>query len=103
MNVPTSSLARLSDVSVHMNCGAEIGVAATKSFTSQLTILYAIIDEMSGGLIGLEEQRYKLQNAVRELIEGQSMIEHIVDEIKEVKDIYVLGRSIHYPIALEEL
>ena len=101
VNVPTSSLARLSDVSVHMNCGAEIGVAATKSFTSQLTILYAIIDEMSGGLIGLEEQRYKLQNAVRELIEGQSMIEHIVDEIKDVKDIYVLGRSIHYPIALE--
>ena len=101
VNVPTSSLARLSDVSIHMNCGAEIGVAATKSFTSQLTILYAIIDEMSGGLIGLEEQRYKLQNAVRELIEGQSMIEHIVDEIKEVKDIYVLGRSIHYPIALE--
>ena len=37
MNVPTSSLARLSDVSIHMNCGAEIGVAATKSFTSQLT------------------------------------------------------------------
>jgi glucosamine--fructose-6-phosphate aminotransferase (isomerizing) len=84
-----------------MNCGAEIGVAATKSFTSQLTILYAIIDEMSGGLIGLEEQRYKLQNAVKELIEKQSMIEHIVDEIKDVKDIYVLGRSIHYPIALE--
>ena len=57
MNVPTSSLARLSDVSIHMNCGPEIGVAATKSFTSQLTILYAIVDSLSGGAIGLEDQK----------------------------------------------
>jgi glutamine---fructose-6-phosphate transaminase (isomerizing) len=84
-----------------MNCGAEIGVAATKSFTSQLVILYSIIDELSGGVIGLEDQRNRLQNAVKELIEKQSMIEQIVDEIKDAKDIYVLGRSIHYPIALE--
>ena len=101
VNVPTSSLARLSDISVHMNCGPEIGVAATKSFTSQLTILYAIIDELSGGVIGLEDQRYRLQDAVKELIKSQSMIERITDEIKDVRDIYVLGRSIHYPIALE--
>jgi glucosamine--fructose-6-phosphate aminotransferase (isomerizing) len=101
VNVPTSSLARLSDISIPMNCGPEIGVAATKSFTSQLTILYAIIDELSGGVIGLDDQRYRLQNAVKELIKSQSMIERITDEIKDVRDIYVLGRSIHYPIALE--
>jgi glucosamine--fructose-6-phosphate aminotransferase (isomerizing) len=101
VNVPTSSLARLSDISIPMNCGPEIGVAATKSFTSQLTILYAIIDELSGGVIGLENQRYRLQNAVKELIKSQSTIERITDEIKDVRDIYVLGRSIHYPIALE--
>ncbi len=101
VNVPTSSLARLSNISVHMNCGPEIGVAATKSFTSQLMLLYSIIDELSGGVIGLEDQRDRLQNAVKELIDNQSMIEQIVNEIKDAKDIYVLGRSIHYPIALE--
>jgi glucosamine--fructose-6-phosphate aminotransferase (isomerizing) len=101
VNVPTSSLARLSDISISMNCGPEIGVAATKSFTSQLTILYAIIDRLSGGVIGFEDQRSKLQNAVKELVEGQKLIEQIADEIKNAKDIYVLGRSIHYPIALE--
>jgi glutamine---fructose-6-phosphate transaminase (isomerizing) len=101
VNVPTSSLARLSDISVSMNCGPEIGVAATKSFTSQLTIIYAIIDRLSGGVIGLEDQRSKLKNAVKELVEGQKLIEQIADEIKNAKDIYVLGRSIHYPIALE--
>ena len=101
VNVPTSSLARLSNISVHMNCGPEIGVAATKSFTSQLMLLYSIIDELSGGVIGLEDQRDRLQNAVKELIDNQSMIEQIVNEIRDAKDIYVLGRSIHYPIALE--
>lgn len=100
VNVPTSSLARLSDVSVHMNCGPEIGVAATKSFTSQLAILYAIIDELSG-TIHLDDQRFKLQNALKELIERQKEIERIAYEIRDVKDIYVMGRSIHYPIALE--
>lgn len=100
VNVPISSLARLSDVSVHMNCGPEIGVAATKSFTSQLTILYAIIDELSG-VIHLDDQRFKLQNALKELIERQKVIERIANEIRDVKDIYVMGRSIHYPIALE--
>jgi glucosamine--fructose-6-phosphate aminotransferase (isomerizing) len=100
VNVPISSLARLSDVSVYMNCGPEIGVAATKSFTSQLTILYAIIDELSG-VIRLDDQRFKLQNALKELIERQKVIERIANEIRDVKDIYVMGRSIHYPIALE--
>ncbi|MGA7367697.1 MAG: glutamine--fructose-6-phosphate transaminase (isomerizing) [Nitrososphaeraceae archaeon] len=101
VNVPTSSLARLSDISIHMNCGPEIGVAATKSFTSQLMILYAILDKLSGGVIGLEDQRHRLHGAVKELIERQGMIERIANEIKDVRDIYVLGRSIHYPIALE--
>jgi glucosamine--fructose-6-phosphate aminotransferase (isomerizing) len=84
-----------------MNCGPEIGVAATKSFTSQLTILYAMVDSLSGGVIGLEDQKYKLQSAVKGLVERQRLIEQIAEEIKDVKDIYVLGRSIHYPIALE--
>ena len=101
VNVPTSSLARLSDVAVHMNCGAEIGVAATKSFTSQLMILYTIIDRLSGEAIGLEGQRDRLGVAVRGLIERRSIFEQIANNIKDVKDIYVLGRSIHYPIALE--
>ncbi|MGB8643458.1 MAG: glutamine--fructose-6-phosphate transaminase (isomerizing) [Nitrososphaeraceae archaeon] len=79
VNVPTSSLARLSDVSIHMNCGPEIGVAATKSFTSQLTILYAIVDSLSGGVIGLEDQKYKLQSAVKGLLERQRLIEQIAE------------------------
>jgi glucosamine--fructose-6-phosphate aminotransferase (isomerizing) len=101
VNVPTSSLARLSDCFVNIDSGAEIGVAATKSFTSQLTMLYVVVDTLSGGALGIESQRYKLQEAVRNIIQNQDVIEQIAEEIKEVKDIYVLGRSVHYPIALE--
>lgn len=100
VNVPTSSLARLSDISVHLKCGPEIGVAATKSFTSQLAILYAIIDELSE-MIHFEDQRSMLQNAVKEVLEKQNIIEQIASEIKDVRDIYIMGRSIHYAIALE--
>ena len=40
----TSSLAQISSISVGLNCGPEIGVAATKSFTSQLSVIYKIAD-----------------------------------------------------------
>ena len=43
VNVTTSSLARLSDCFLEVKCGPEIGVAATKSFTSQLSIIYYIV------------------------------------------------------------
>jgi len=42
-NTEESSLSRMSDVSLYLNCGPEIGVAATKSFTAQLAITYKII------------------------------------------------------------
>ncbi|MGY5150618.1 MAG: glutamine--fructose-6-phosphate transaminase (isomerizing), partial [Candidatus Nitrosopumilus sp. bin_68KS] len=47
VNLLTSSLARESDVVIGMNCGPEIGVAATKSFTSQLVIIYKIVEKLS--------------------------------------------------------
>ena len=47
VNSFTSSLARESDVVIGMNCGPEIGVAATKSFTAQLAILYKIVQKLT--------------------------------------------------------
>ncbi|MBT4298955.1 MAG: glutamine--fructose-6-phosphate transaminase (isomerizing), partial [Nitrosopumilus sp.] len=46
VNLLTSSLVRKSDITLGMNCGPEIGVAATKSFTAQLTILYKIVQKL---------------------------------------------------------
>ena len=47
VNHLNSSLSQESDVVVGLNCGPEIGVAATKSFTSQLAILYKITDRLA--------------------------------------------------------
>ena len=50
VNLLTSSLTRKGDVVLGMNCGPEIGVAATKSFTAQLIILYKIVQKLSGSI-----------------------------------------------------
>ncbi len=98
INSLTSSLARESDIVIGMNCGPEIGVAATKSFTSQMIVLYKIVQELSKDIeIDFEE----ISSAISQILEEHNMIKKIASEIKEISDIYVLGRGIHYPIAIE--
>ena len=98
INSLTSSLARESDIVIGMNCGPEIGVAATKSFTSQLIILYKIIQELNDEIkINFEE----ISSSISKILEEHNLIKKIASELKEISDIYVLGRGIHYPIAIE--
>ena len=98
INSLTSSLARDSDIVIGMNCGPEIGVAATKSFTSQLIVLYKIIQQLNKEVnIDFDE----ISNSISKILEGHNNIKKIALEIKEISDIYVLGRGIHYPIAIE--
>jgi glucosamine--fructose-6-phosphate aminotransferase (isomerizing) len=100
VNVPTSSLARTADVSLRINSGPEIGVAATKSFTGQVSLAYAILDSISGGKIGFD--REVISEKITKMLCGASSIEHLVNTtMPRVNDIYLLGRSIHFPIALE--
>ena len=100
INITTSSLARISDCFLEIGCGPEIGVAATKSFTSQLSVLYGIVNNISN------ENRFQndlgnLAKAIEATISIESEIEKISEKIKDFKDIYIMGRSLHYPIALE--
>ncbi len=97
VNLPMSSLARESDVVIGMNCGPEIGVAATKSFTSQLAILYRIVQEITGTGIDFAE----ISRAAAEVLRDHAGIQRIAEEMRDVADIYILGRGIHYPIAKE--
>ena len=50
VNLLTSSLTRKGDIVLGMNCGPEIGVAATKSFTAQLILLYKIVQKLSDSI-----------------------------------------------------
>lgn len=100
VNVPTSSLARIADVSLRINSGPEIGVAATKSFTGQVSLAYAILDSISGGKIGFDKE--VVSEKITKMLSGASSIERLVNTtMPRVNDIYLLGRSIHFPIALE--
>ena len=99
VNVPTSSLARVADASLSVNCGPEIGVAATKSFTSQLSLGYAILDRLSGGRLGFDKSL--VASAISKTLEHANAVNELVSKIAHVNDVYVLGRSNHFPVALE--
>ena len=100
VNVSTSSLARTADASLAINSGPEIGVAATKSFTGQVALAFAILDRMSGGKLGFD--RDDISAKISRLLAGSESIDRLVKATMPcVNDIYLLGRSIHFPIALE--
>ena len=100
VNVQTSSLARIADVSLSIKVGPEIGVAATKSFTGQVSLGCAILDRISEGKVGFD--REMVSGKISKMLAGSSSIERLVNmTMPKVNDIYLLGRSIHFPIALE--
>ena len=99
VNLLTSSLARRSDVVIGMNCGPEIGVASTKSFTSQLVIIYKIVQKLSNNDITINFEKFS--ESILKILENPTKIQQIAKELKEISDIYVLGRGINYPIAIE--
>ena len=99
VNHLNSSLAQESSSVMGLNCGPEIGVAATKSFTSQLTILYKITDKLCNGCINPAWE--KVSSTVSEMLSNHSKIKEIAKDLKDVSAIYVLGRGIHLPIAKE--
>ncbi len=99
VNLLTSSLAREADVVIGLNCGPEIGVAATKSFTSQLVILYKIVQKLSNSDITINFEEFS--KSILKILDNPTNIQEIAKELKEVSDIYILGRGINFPIATE--
>ena len=99
-NTVGSSLSRVSDHSLNLNCGPEIGVAATKSFTSQLAIVYKIIFKL-GNVKNGNEQIIELANKIKDILSKEKTLQEIIELLNESNDVYFLGRAIHHPIALE--
>ena len=99
VNHLNSSLSQESSLVIGLNCGPEIGVAATKSFTSQLAILYKITDKLCNGCINPDWE--KISSIISNILSNHSKIKEIAKDLKDVSDIYVLGRGIHLPIAKE--
>ena len=108
-NVFGSSIARESHGVVYTNAGPEIGVASTKAFTTQLTVIYllAILFGKRKGLIG-ESESIKLINdlielpgKVEEALCREEEIERVAEKFHRASNALYLGRGKGFPIALE--
>ncbi|MGB8165986.1 MAG: glutamine--fructose-6-phosphate transaminase (isomerizing) [Chthoniobacteraceae bacterium] len=107
-NNVASTIARESDGGVYMHAGPEIGVAATKSFTSQVTILTLIglllgrIRHLSSseGLHIMDELE-AIPGKVQRILDQSSAIKKIAEKYADSKAMMFLGRQFNYPIALE--
>jgi glutamine---fructose-6-phosphate transaminase (isomerizing) len=109
VNVPTSSIARESDVVMPTLAGPEIGVASTKAFTCQLAALacLAIAAGRARGTLNEAEEKSLVQALIelpRRLNESLSLepqLEHLARDLAKSKDVLYLGRGTSFPIALE--
>jgi len=100
VNTTSSSLVKSSDSFIGLNCGHEVGVAATKSFTSQITIFYRLLEKFDPSQ-RISSQLNLVVDAVSKILDDQKPVIDICDKLKDVNHLYILGRGIHYPIAKE--
>ncbi|UWQ80494.1 glutamine--fructose-6-phosphate transaminase (isomerizing) [Leisingera sp. S132] len=109
VNVPESSIARESDLALPIFAGPEIGVASTKAFTCQLTVLLALALKAAcdRGHVNAEEMaEYAtairgLPNVLSSALEQNEAIRLAAQKVSEARDVLFLGRGLMFPLALE--
>lgn len=99
VNAAGSSLARESDAVLLLNCGPEVGVAATKSFTAQVMVVNLLVDAILGRtkVNGLK----RLSKAVKAALATEAKVQRIAKAYKDKTDFYFVARGYNYPVALE--
>lgn len=108
-NVPGSSLVRESDMAFMTRAGAEIGVASTKAFTTQLTGLLMLSTALSqtkntlsvSEIADIVSQLRGLPSDINDALEMDKTIEQMAEEFVEKEHCLFLGRGEQYPIAME--
>ena len=109
VNVPTSTIARESDVVMPTLAGPEIGVASTKAFTCQLAVLACLAiaaGRARGELSAQDEQKLvraliEVPRLMAEALALEPQIEKLAEGLAKVRDVLYLGRGTSFPIALE--
>ena len=109
VNVPTSTIARESDIVMPTLAGPEIGVASTKAFTCQLAALacLAIAAGRARGVLSEDDEKRLVRALIeipRHLTEALALepqIEQLARDLAKSRDVLYLGRGTSYPIALE--
>ncbi len=109
VNVPGSTLTRLSDETVYMMAGPEIGVAATKTYLAELAVIYSVITLAESYLEGKTPDTAGVREIIKEMSKVVEKNLPFMDEmsvklseiISKKHDVYYLGRGINYPTSLE--
>jgi glucosamine--fructose-6-phosphate aminotransferase (isomerizing) len=99
VNAAGSSLARESDGVLLLNCGPEVGVAATKSFTAQVVVANLVVDAVLGRKKpnGIKE----LSDAVAGALGCERQVQELVRKYRDRPDFYFVARGYESPVALE--
>ena len=108
-NVVGSSIPRASHAGAYTHAGPEIGVASTKAFTAQVSIIALIALQLAQtkGTISQSRARqilYELENIpnkIREVFKVEEQIKEIAEVFKDAEHFLYLGRGINFPLALE--
>ncbi len=108
-NVVGSSIARETHAGAYTHAGPEIGVASTKAFTTQITILTLLALKLACEKGTFSETRYKeilseiegIPSKVEKALEANPLIEIISEAYKDASNFLYLGRGYNFPVALE--
>ncbi|TMM54967.1 glutamine--fructose-6-phosphate transaminase (isomerizing) [Sulfitobacter sabulilitoris] len=109
INVTESSIARESDLALPIYAGVEVGVASTKAFTCQLSVLFLLVLKAASdrGVIDADTMADHvsalrgLPSAMGAAIEMNDTMRRAALRLAEARDVLFLGRGVMYPIALE--
>ena len=107
-NVASSSLVRESDLAIMTHAGTEIGVASTKAFTTQLTVLLMLVAKV-GRLKGVDQAiehdivhgLQSLPSRIEQMLSQDKRIEEFAENFSDKHHALFLGRGDQYPIAME--
>ncbi len=110
VNVVGSSIARLTDAGSYIHAGPEIGVASTKAFTGQVTLLTLMALRLAKIRNTISEDYYRQllfeltvipQKIQKVLDKNEAQLKYIANEIKDKHNALYLGRGYNFPVALE--
>ena len=108
-NVVGSSISRITHAGSYTHAGPEIGVASTKAFTAQVTVLILMALSLGHKKGTVSESEFRIllaeleeiPNKVKKVLETNALIEQIAREYKDASNALYLGRGSSFPVALE--
>jgi glutamine---fructose-6-phosphate transaminase (isomerizing) len=108
-NVPNATIAREADGALYTHAGVETSIASTKSFTTQIAVLFMLAAYLAEARQEQDEAALRrwihelqaLPSKVKTALQCSSQCEQLAAEYKSADDLLFLGRAVHYPIAMD--